>query len=120
VAKSTKGNEAKPASRKRRATSGSKAQKPKAPAKREAPAGTRAAGRAISLATTRAGVPLAVGGALAAGVAGSLAVVRRRRRRRAVGFDVSSAAERVGALAEEIGRVAIVVQKAADGSKRSK
>ncbi|MGH2975784.1 MAG: hypothetical protein ACRDLL_13075, partial [Solirubrobacterales bacterium] len=65
-----------------------------------------------------AGVPLAAGGGLAAGVAGGLAVVRRRRRRRrAGGFDVASAAERVGTLGEEIGRVAIVIQKAADGSK---
>jgi hypothetical protein len=83
-------------------------------------AGTRAAGRAVTLAAERAGVPLAAGGGLAAGVAGGLAVVRRRRRRRAGGFDVASAAERVGALGEEIGRVAIVIQKAADGSKRTK
>jgi hypothetical protein len=63
-------------------------------------------------------VPLATGGGLAAGVLGGLAVIRRRRRsRRAGGFDVATAAERVGALGEEIGRVAIVIQKAADGSK---
>jgi hypothetical protein len=83
-------------------------------------AGTRAAGRAISLAAARAGVPLAAGGGLAAGVAGGLSVVRRRRRRRAGGFDIASAAERVGTLGEEIGRVAIVIQRAADGSKHSK
>lgn len=83
-------------------------------------AGTRAAGKAVTLAAARAGVPLAAGGGLAAGVAGGLAVVRRRRRRRAGGFDVASAAERVGTLGEEVGRVAIVIQKAADGSKRSK
>src|SRR4051794_37421796 len=81
-------------------------------------AGTQAAGKAVSLAAARARVPLATGGGLAAGAVGGLAVIRRRRRsRRAGGFDVASAAERVGALGEEIGRVAIVIQKAADGSK---
>jgi hypothetical protein len=81
-------------------------------------AGARAAGQAVSLAVARAGVPLAAGGGLAAGVAGGLAVLRRRRRR-VGGFDIGSAAERVGSLGEEVGRVAIVIQKAADGSKRA-
>jgi hypothetical protein len=85
---------------------------------RAALAGTQAAGKAVSLAAARVRVPLAAGGGLAAGVVGGLAVIRRRRRpRRARGFDVASAAERVGTLGEEIGRVAIVIQKAADGSK---
>jgi len=88
---------------------------------RAALAGTQAAGKALGLAAARASMPLAAGGGLAAGVVGGLAVIRRRRRpRRAGGFDIASAAEQVGALGEEIGRVAIVIQKAADGSKRSK
>jgi hypothetical protein len=149
VAKSTKSKKAKPGSRKRRTPAGSKPKAPAkakaagAEAKPSTPpaqaatappdaaanaalagqaalAGTRAAGRAVALAAARAGVPLAAGGGLAAGVTGGLAMVRRRRRRRAGGFDIASAAERVGALGEEIGRVAIVIQRAADGSKQSK
>jgi len=88
---------------------------------RAALAGTQAAGKAVSLAAARVRVPLAAGSGLAAGVVGGLAVIRRRQRpRRGSGFDIASAAERVGALGEEVGKVAIVIQKAADGSKRSK
>jgi hypothetical protein len=84
-------------------------------------AGTRAAGRALTLAAAQAKGPLAAAGGLTAGIAGGLAFVRRRRgRRRAKGFDIASAAERVGTLGEEVGRVAIVIQRAADGSKGSK
>lgn len=84
-------------------------------------AGTRAAGKAVSLAAARARVPLVAAGGLTAGVVGGLAVVRRRRERTGNGaFDLGTAAGRVGALGEEIGRVAIVVQRAADGSKRSR
>jgi len=85
-------------------------------------AGTRAAGRAMTLAVARVKAPLAAGGGLAAGVAGGLVVMRRRRRRRRPGAldigDLASAAQRIGTLGEEVGRVAIVIQKAADGSKR--
>lgn len=85
-------------------------------------AGTRAAGQALTLAATRAKGPLATAGGLAAGVAGGLVLVRRRRghRRRDKGFDLAGAAERIGALGEEVGRVAIVIQHAADGSKGSR
>jgi hypothetical protein len=84
-------------------------------------AGTQAAGKALTLAAAEAKGPLVAAGGLAAGVAGGLALVNRRRgRRRAKGFDLAGAAERVGALGEEVGRVAIVIQRAADGSKGSK
>ena len=61
-------------------------------------AGTQAAGKAITLAAAEAKGPLVAAGGLAAGVAGGLALVRRRGRRRAKGFDIASAAERIGAL----------------------
>jgi hypothetical protein len=84
-------------------------------------AGTQAAGQALRLAAARVKVPLAAGGGLAAGAVGGLTVLRRRRRRsRRGGFDVASAAERVGAIGEEIGRVASVIQNAAGDSKRSR
>ncbi len=83
-------------------------------------AGTRAAGNALTLAATQVKGPLAAAGGLTAGIAGGLAVVKRRRRRRAKSFDLAGAAERIGALGEEVGRVAIVIQRAANGSKGSK
>src|SRR3954469_22398793 len=84
-------------------------------------AGTQAAGKAITLAAAQTKGPLVAAGGLAAGVAGGLALVNRRRgRRRAKGFDIAGAAERIGALGEEVGRVAIVIQRAADGTKGSK
>lgn len=84
-------------------------------------AGTRAAGRALTLAAAQAKGPLAAAGGLTAGIAGGLALVNRRRgRRKPKGFDIAGAAERIGALGEEVGRVAIVIQRAADGSKGSK
>jgi hypothetical protein len=42
-------------------------------------AGIRAAGKAVSLAASRARVPLITGGSAAAGLAGGLAVINRRR-----------------------------------------
>jgi hypothetical protein len=83
-------------------------------------AGTQAAGKAITLVASRTKGPLVAAGGLAAGVVGGLALVRRRGRRRPKGFDIASAAERIGALGEEVGRVAIVIQRAADGTKGSK
>jgi hypothetical protein len=84
-------------------------------------AGTRAAGKAVTLAASRAKGPLAAAGGLVIGVAGGRAVVNRRRgRRRPQGLDIAGAAERVGALGEEVGRVAIVIQQAAGESKRSR
>lgn len=42
-------------------------------------AGTRAAGKVVSLAASRARVPLIAGGSAAAGLVGGLTVIRRRR-----------------------------------------
>lgn len=124
MADATKGKKAKPAKKKPAPRPDQSAPAPvdaaanAALAGRAALAGTQAAGKAVSLAAARARVPLVAGGGLAAGVVGGLAVIRRRRRpRRASGFDVATAVERVGTLGEEIGRVAIVIQKAADGPK---
>lgn len=84
-------------------------------------AGTQAAGKALTLAVEQAKGPLVAAGGLAAGVAGGLALVNRRRgRRRAKGFDIAGAAERIGALGEEVGRVAVVIQRAAEGTKASR
>ena len=145
MAKATKEKKAASSSRRKRGSSASKAKRAgatKTSAKRPlengtpapadavtnaafagqaAMAGTQAAGKALTLAVSQAKGPLAAAGGLAAGVAGGLALVNRRRgRRRAKGFDVASAAERIGTLGEEVGRVAIVIQRAADGSKGSR
>jgi hypothetical protein len=131
MAKATK--EKKTASAKRKAPSGETASLEKgAPAPLDAAAnavfagqaamaGTQAAGKALTLAASQVKGPLAAAGGLAAGVAGGLALVSRRRgRRRAKSFDIAGAAERIGTLSEEVGRVAIVIQRAADGSKGSR
>jgi hypothetical protein len=90
-------------------------------ASQAAMAGTQAAGKALTLAAEQAKGPLVAAGGLAAGVAGGLVLVSRRRgRRRAKGFDIAGAAERIGALGEEVGRVAVVIQRAAEGTKGSK
>jgi hypothetical protein len=84
-------------------------------------AGTQAAGKALTMAVEQAKGPLVAAGGLAAGVVGGLALVNRRRgRRRAKGFDIAGAAERIGALGEEVGRVAVVIQRAAEGTKASR
>jgi hypothetical protein len=49
---------------------------------RAALAGTKAAGRAVASAADRAGTPLIVGGAAAAGVIGGLAIDRARHNKR--------------------------------------
>jgi hypothetical protein len=75
------------AQRKRRSTS-SKAEAAAGPAadllaaREAAVAGTRAAGKAVATATSRAKVPLVAGGAAVAGFAGGLALIRRQGRRR--------------------------------------
>lgn len=77
--------------------------------------GTRAAGMAISLAASKVKVPLAVGGGLAAGAAGGLALVRRNGHRRRSGPDlgpVISAAKHAGSIGEELGRLAAAAEKA--------
>ena len=82
--------------------------------------GTRAAGKAATLVASRVKVPLAVGGGLAAGAAGGLALVRRRNGHRRHGTPdlgpVISAAKRAGSIGEELGRMAAMAEKAA-GSK---
>jgi hypothetical protein len=57
---------------------------------------------------------LAVGGGLAAGAAGGLALVRRRNGHRAATDlgPVISAARRAGSIGEELGRMAALAEKA--------
>lgn len=77
--------------------------------------GTRAAGKAVTLAVSKVKVPLAVGGGLAAGAVGGLALVRRNGHRRKSGPDlgpVISAAKRAGSIGEELGRLAAAAEKA--------
>ncbi|MGN6814767.1 MAG: hypothetical protein ACTHK3_01610 [Solirubrobacterales bacterium] len=49
---------------------------------KEALAGTRAAGKAVSAATSNARLPLIAGGSLVAGLSGGLAVIKRRQKSR--------------------------------------
>jgi hypothetical protein len=83
-----------------------------------ATSGTRAAGTAISLAASRARVPLIAGSAAVAGMAGGLAVLRRRQgARRNGGFDLNSllsAARHAGEYGEEVGQLAALIQRAID------
>lgn len=76
--------------------------------------GTRAAGKAVTVAVSKIKIPLALGGGLAAGAAGGLALVRRRNghRRRGDLAPVISAAKRAGAIGEELGRMAAMAEKA--------
>lgn len=138
MAKATKEKKTGKAGTAKKPSTPDKAKKPEAPAGNAAPApadaaanaafagqaalaGTQAAGKALTLAAAEVKGPLVAAGGLAAGVAGGLALVNRRRgRRRVKGFDIASAAERIGALGEEVGRVAIVIQRAADGTKGSR
>jgi len=86
-----------------------------------AAAGTRAAGKALSLSISRARVPLVAGGAAAAGLAGGLAVIRRREnlsRNRSLDFDkLISGVQRLGSFGEELAQLATAIQRAADSSK---
>jgi hypothetical protein len=87
--------------------------------------GTRAAGKALSLLVSRARLPVLAGSAAAAGLAGGLAVLNRRRagarRNGNIEFDrVLQAAQRLGSFGEEIGRVATVIQQVNQGAKSSK
>jgi hypothetical protein len=89
---------------------------------RAALAGTHAAGRAAKLAAARAKVPLVAGGGMLAGVAGGLAVVRRRHANHSQGaFDmdrVIAAARRAGTFGEELSKMASLMEQASSGSKR--
>jgi hypothetical protein len=78
--------------------------------------GARAAGKAMTITAAKIKVPLAVGGGLAAGAAGGLALMRRNGDRRRGAPDlgpVISAARRAGAIGEELGRMAALAEKAA-------
>lgn len=80
--------------------------------------GTRAAGKALGLAATKARIPLVTGAGLAAGAAGGLAIVRRRNGHRRPHSDLEpliSAARRAGSFGEELGRMATLMEKAAKG-----
>jgi hypothetical protein len=85
-------------------------------ASKAAAEGTRAAGKAVSLAVSRAKVPLITGASAAAGLAGGIAVINRRkgkkRRRSGTGLDaVVAAARRAGTVGEEISHVASAIQE---------
>ncbi|MGN6662966.1 MAG: hypothetical protein ACTHK6_01980 [Solirubrobacterales bacterium] len=90
---------------------------------KEALAGTRAAGKALSVAASSARLPLIAGGSLVAGLSGGLAVLKHRRnghRRSGPSFDMGAvvdAAQKVGAMGEEVGRVAKALQGAAEHRK---
>jgi hypothetical protein len=69
-------------------------------------------------------MPLIAGGAAAAGLAGGLAVINRRRaatrHRGGIDFDgIVAAAQRLGSFGEEIGRVASMIQQANEVSGKS-
>jgi hypothetical protein len=97
-------------------------------------AGAHAAGKAISIAASRAKTPLIAGGAAIAGLAGGLAVIRRRRAtepglierlRDAAGGDgaldleaIADAARRLGSVSGQVGDVVAAMQKAGEASKR--
>jgi hypothetical protein len=87
---------------------------------KEVLAGTRAAGKALSSAASGARLPLIAGGSLVAGLSGGLAIIKHRRnghRRSGSNFDLGTvveAAQRVGTMGEEVGRIANAVQTAAE------
>jgi|SRR5215208_5100721 len=88
---------------------------PPATAGAAALAGTRAAGRAVVLAASKAKAPLIAGGAAAAGLAGGLALTsERKRKRRGPSFDLDSAtaaAKRVGSYGQQIAEVAEALEQ---------
>jgi hypothetical protein len=87
-------------------------------------AGTRAAGHALGVAASKVKGPIVVGGGLAAGAVGGLALVRRRNGSRSTGtLDVErviEAARRAGSFGEELGRMASLMEQANAGSKRKR
>ncbi len=89
---------------------------------RAALAGTRAAGRAAAVGASRVKVPLVAGGGMVVGIAGGLAVVRRRSAhasQSSLDMDrVIAAARRAGTFGEELGRMASLMEQAGSGSKR--
>jgi hypothetical protein len=85
-------------------------------------AGTKAAGQAVGLAASKAKVPIVAGGGMIVGVAGGLAVLRRRNGRASqatLDLDrIVAAARRAGSFGEELGRAASMLEQAGAGSKR--
>jgi hypothetical protein len=96
-------------------------------AKDAAAAGTKAAGKAVAAAASKAKTPLIVGGAAIAGVAGGLVAKNRvssSKRGRRPRFSlptrdgkldldaVASAARRVGAMGEQVGEIANALERA--------
>jgi hypothetical protein len=95
-----------------------------AAARQAAIAGTRSAGLAVAGAARRAKVPLVIGGAATAGLAGGLVAIRARAARSSRGlglpfpirdgkldFDaVESAAKRLSSLTSQIGEIAGAMQ----------
>ena len=92
-------------------------------------AGTRAAGKAVSAATSRARTPLIAGGAALAGLAGGLALINRARNGSGLGrrsskdgaFDldsIASAAKRLSSFGDQVGVIASAVQGLSEGSKK--
>lgn len=103
-----------------------------AAAQKAAAAGTRAAGKALSSATSRAKTPLIAGGAAAVGLVGGMALFKRARshepgmvesiRAAVSGRDgtldldvIVEAARRIGSVGDQVAAVADAVQKSRDG-----
>ena len=104
----------------KRATAHAGAAANAAMAGKSAAAGTRAAGKAARIAVSEAKVPLITGGAALAGLAGGLAVLRRRNDFRSNGVldldKLISGAQRLGSFGEEVGELAAALQRATQGS----
>jgi hypothetical protein len=82
-------------------------------AKQAAMAGTRSAGLAVAGAARKAKVPLMIGGAATAGLAGGLVAIRTRGARRQPRLDLSSvesAAKQLSTLTGQIGAIAGAMQ----------
>lgn len=118
----------------KRATSAAQQASPAANAAlagRAALAGTKAAGRAVVSSAERAGTPLIVGGAAAAGVIGGV-LVHRRAARSPDGFTgisnlvrdgkldldvVAGAARRAGAMGQQLGEIGTAIERVERGKK---
>jgi hypothetical protein len=86
-------------------------------------AGTKAAGQAVGVVVSKARIPIVAGGGLVAGVAGGLALLRRRNGHHApqATLDVDrviSAARRAGSFGEELGRLASLMEQAGGGKRK--
>jgi hypothetical protein len=86
---------------------------------KSAAAGTRAAGKAAAAAK----VPLIAGGAALAGIAGGVALVRRRMSASSDGgFSLDNAIsglQRVGSYGEQLGALASALQSSVESGKKS-